>query len=64
MHKPGTPGTYSEKTPYIDFLQKVLEKDVSARVTIAEAKAHEFLNDSMLDDDAAKAVITKAIKEA
>lgn len=62
--KPGTPGTYSVTTAYTNFMDQILEKDVSSRVDSDAAKKLEFLNDSILDDDAAKAVITNAINEA
>ena len=55
------PKTYSAKTAYTNFIDQVLHTDKSTRLTIEQAKDLAFLSDAMLDDDAAKRVIKKAI---
>lgn len=58
------PGTYSAKTAYTEFMNSVLEISIIARVNSEKAKKLPFLSNSMLDDEAAKKVITDAISDA
>ena len=59
-----TPGTYSVKTDYTEFISKLLEENKDGRVDSEKAKELDFLKHMMLDDDAAKEVIKKAISLA
>lgn len=56
--------TYSAKTAYSDFMEQVMQVDESARYDARKAKNHPFLRESLLEDDAAKDVIQKAIRLA
>ena len=58
------PGTYSAKTDYTKFISKLLEENKDDRVNSEKAKELDFLKHMMLDDDAAKEVIKKAISLA
>ena len=58
------PGTYAANTAYTNFMNRVLAKNKHIRPNANEAKKFDFLNDRMLDDDAAKAVITKVLSLA
>lgn len=60
------PGTYSAETVYTKFMSSILAQEKKNRATPMEAKNLDFLHENMrmLDDDAAKEVIEKAIKEA
>ena len=59
------PGIYSVRTAYTDFLHKTLRNNIFShaffRLNAKQAKKHDFLNDSMLDDGAAKEVIKKIL---
>ena len=62
-------GSYSAETEAIKFINAVMHKNINAvmhkkmgiRVTPQEAKKLPFLTHSLLDDDAAKKVITKVL---
>ncbi len=59
--------TYAVKTAYIDFMNRGLAglaNDTSIRLTAKQAKNHPFLNNALLDDDAAKQVIKDVISLA
>lgn len=56
------PATYSARTAYPQFMSSTLEENKDKRVDSDKAKELHFLNDSMLDDDAAKEAIIKAMK--
>ncbi len=53
--------SYSTETAYTRFMNSVMESNKDIRVNSKEAKDLPFLNDSMLDEDAAKEVIKKAL---
>lgn len=53
--------SYSTETAYTRFMNSVMEGNKDIRVNSQEAKNLPFLNDSMLDEDAAKEVIKKAL---
>jgi len=55
------PGSYSAKTAYTEFMNSVMEQHKDRRADSEKAKNLDFLHHSMLDDDAAKEVIKKAI---
>lgn len=53
--------TYSAKTAFMEFINSVMEPEKERRVDSREAKNLDFLKLRMLDDDAAKEIIKKAI---
>lgn len=57
------PRTYAAETAYSDFISNVLKNNKNERFTVEKAKNHDFLNDALLDDDAAKTVIIDIIKD-
>lgn len=58
------PGTYAADTAYTNFMNYVLAGNKHIRPDSNGAKQFDFLNDRMLDDDAAKAVIKKVLSLA
>ena len=55
------PKTYAAKTTYTDFMNQVMAHMPSSRLDAKDAKDHPFLNDTLLDDEAAKKVIKDVI---
>ena len=56
--------SYSAATAYTNFMNRVMERNKDFRVNSQEAKNLDFLNDSMLDETAAKKAIKEAIEYA
>lgn len=54
-------GAYASNTAYVDFVNWLMHPDHEVRPSPAEALAHPFLQQSMLGDDDAKAVLKRLI---
>ena len=59
--KPYRPKSYPLQTAYTEFLSLLLRNYPKHRPDLEEVNEHDFLKDSMLDDDAARETIKKVI---
>jgi serine/threonine protein kinase len=56
-----TTGTYGAKTAYTDFVNWAMSPDQTKRPTAKKALEDKFLQDSLIDDDTARAVLKKIL---